>query len=63
VKKQISAVLAAAALAILAACGTTPTAGETAPPADWQANTATTTSTTAADTSNGRVPNMMGSGN
>jgi outer membrane biogenesis lipoprotein LolB len=62
VKKQIPAVLAAVALAVLAACSTTPTASETAAPSDWQANETTTTSTPA-DTTNGRIPNMMGSGN
>jgi uncharacterized lipoprotein len=62
VKKQIPAVLAAAALAVLAACGTAPTASETAPPSDWQANETTPTSTPA-DTTNGRVPNLFGSGN
>lgn len=61
-KKQISAILALAALAVLAACSTTPTASETAPPSDWQANETTTTSTPA-DTTSGRIPNMMGSGN
>ena len=56
VKKQISAALALAALIALAACGSAPTASETASPGAWQANSAP------ADTT-GRVPNMMGSGN
>lgn len=55
--RQILALLAAAALATLAACGTTPTASESAPTGEWQANTAP------ADTSANRVPNLFGSGN
>ena len=55
-KKQISAAIAIAALATLAACGSTPTEGTAATPGSWQANSAP------ADTT-GRVPNLFGSGN
>jgi hypothetical protein len=59
VKKQISAVIAAAAaLAVLAACSATPTASNAAEPGEWHAD-----NTTPADTTNGRVPNLFGSGN
>jgi hypothetical protein len=58
VKKQISAVLAAATLAVLAACSATPTSGSAAEPGEWHAD-----NTAPADTTTGRVPNMMGSGN
>jgi ABC-type glycerol-3-phosphate transport system substrate-binding protein len=64
VKKQLSALFAAAVLAVLAACGSTPTAPATAASASALADDAPqqglpqdTTTTTQ------RVPNMMGSGN
>lgn len=59
-KKQISALFAAAALVVLAACGATPTAGDAAA-AGWQANDVP--SQAPQDTTTARVPNMMGSGN
>lgn len=55
-KKQISAAVAIAALAALAACGSAPTESTAAPDGAWHADSAP------ADTT-GRVPNMMGSGN
>lgn len=65
--KKISTVLAIAALTILAACGTAPTAAGTADAGAPQLNTGETgdtpSNTTQSDTTNGRVPNMMGSGN
>jgi predicted small lipoprotein YifL len=60
VKKQISAVFVAAALAVLAACGSAPTASDAAAPAGWQANDVPSE---APQDTTGRVPNMMGSGN
>ncbi|HST60709.1 MAG TPA: hypothetical protein VLK84_18560 [Longimicrobium sp.] len=60
-KKQISALFAAAALAVLAACGSTPTTSDAAASAEWQANEAP--SAAPQDTATGRIPNMMGSGN
>ena len=53
-KKQITAALSLAVLAVLAACGAAPTAGDAAPAAEWQASQQDTT---------GRVPNLFGSGN
>lgn len=55
--RSINALLAVAALATLAACGTTPTTGDATPPNEGQANSAQ------ADTSTSRVPNLFGSGN
>ncbi|HYW10300.1 MAG TPA: hypothetical protein VE871_00020 [Longimicrobium sp.] len=60
-KKQITVVFAAAALAVLAACGSAPTDSDAAAPAEWQANDVP--SEAPQDTSAARVPNMMGSGN
>ncbi len=60
VKKQISAVLAVLALAVMAACGSTPTANDAAP-ADWQANDVPAEAPQ--DTTTGRGPNLFGSGN
>lgn len=54
--KRTSAVLRAALLAAMAACGSAPTASETAAPGEWQADSAPS------DTA-GRVPNLFGSGN
>ncbi|HYW10301.1 MAG TPA: hypothetical protein VE871_00025 [Longimicrobium sp.] len=54
--KQMSAVLAIAALTFLTACGTTPTASEAAAQGDAQANSAPADSTS-------RGPNLFGSGN
>jgi predicted small lipoprotein YifL len=56
VKKQISAAIVIAALATLAACGSSPTDSTAATPGTWQADSAP------ADTT-GRVPNLFGSGN
>lgn len=56
-KKQLSALFAAAALAVLAACGSSPTTPSTAAPAGALADEAPQ------DTTSQRVPNMMGSGN
>lgn len=60
-KKQITALFAAAALVVLAACGSTPTAHEAAAPAGARTNEAP--SEAPQDTTTARVPNMMGSGN
>jgi hypothetical protein len=58
-KKQISGVLIVAALAAIAACGSSPTA-----PAATAANHGLAdASAPPADSTGGRVPNLMGSGN
>ena len=60
-KKHISAAFAAAALAVLAACGSAPTAATLAAPT--KAVTDEAPAPQPQDTSAQRVPNMMGSGN
>lgn len=60
-KKQISAVLAVIALAVVAACSSTPTANDAATPAEWKANDAPAQASQ--DTTTGRGPNLFGSGN
>lgn len=62
-KKQLSALFAAAALTVLAACGSTPTA-PTAAPTRALADEAPQPQPLPQDSSTTqRVPNMMGSGN
>ncbi|HEX6039869.1 hypothetical protein [Longimicrobium sp.] len=63
-KKQIAAVFGVAALALLGACGSTPTSSAAAPDriqADEMV--APSQAPLPQDTATQRVPNMMGSGN
>lgn len=62
-KKQLSALFAAAVLVVLAACGSTPTAPATAEPASALADDAPQGLPQDTTTTTQRVPNMMGSGN
>lgn len=61
-KKQISAVLALAALVVVGACSASPTAARTTAPDRVQADEMVPTEAPQ-DTTTQRVPNMMGSGN
>jgi uncharacterized lipoprotein len=68
VKKHVSALFAAAALAVLAACGSSPTTPGTAAPTGVLADEAPQPGSGVGtqppqDSSSQRVPNMMGSGN
>lgn len=64
-KKQLSAVLAVAALVVLAACGSTPTGSDAAAPSRLQTDELVQPSDapTPQDTTAQRVPNLFGSGN